>query len=210
MGTIYVVRGVMADGTPVSERIEAGTLGEAEELASGKGITVTAISRADAAKKPSPTATSRTPTPTPAIPDPSDAVQGAEVELWSDTPSHWPNFWIYLLGLLVLPLPWSIYAFFKTKTTKLTLTSQRLRIRTGILSTTLEEIELYRVRDTAMTQSFIQRVAGLGTVTMETTDTSMPHVAIEHVSKPMELRETIRKAVERVRRVQRVREIEMT
>ena len=110
----------------------------------------------------------------------------------------------------MIPLPWSIYAFLKTNTTRLTLTSQRLRIKSGVLSTALEEIELYRVRDTSMRQSFVQRVVGLGTVTLETTDTSMPRVAIEHVSQPMELRETIRKAVERVRRVQRVREIEVT
>jgi uncharacterized membrane protein YdbT with pleckstrin-like domain len=133
-----------------------------------------------------------------------------EQTLWEGQPSHWSNLWIYLAAILVIPIPWSFWCWLSLRATRITLTSQRLRIKTGVLNTHIEELELYRVRDSSLGQSFWQRLVGIGDVVLDTTDVSTPRITLHHLRRSEAVRETLRAQVERVRRVQKVREIEVT
>ena len=88
------------------------------------------------------------------------------------------------------------------------LTSQRLRIYRGVFARNLEEIDLVRIRDTKVKQHLGERMAGVGDVTIISTDKSNPEIILNNVKDPVEVRETIRKAylAEQERRGLRYRE----
>jgi uncharacterized membrane protein YdbT with pleckstrin-like domain len=126
------------------------------------------------------------------IDDSSSTPANAETLLWSGHTSQWVHFWFYLLcvilaaaiavGATVLALPtggltylaliipvilWMV-RWWVTKCTTYELTSQRLRIRSGVLNRRVDELELYRVKDYAMEQPLMLRLVGLGNLTMIT------------------------------------------
>ncbi len=82
------------------------------------------------------------------------------------------------------------------------LTSQRLRVIHGIVSNVIEEVELVRVRDTAVKQNVGERMFDIGDIVVFSSDTSTPQKVLYNVRNPIEVREMIRKAVyeERERR----------
>lgn len=88
------------------------------------------------------------------------------------------------------------------------LTTQRLRIYRGIFGRSIEEIDLVRVRDTKVKQHLGERMAGVGDVTVFSTDKNNPEMVLDNVKNPIEVRETIRKAYlsEQERRGLRFRE----
>lgn len=78
--------------------------------------------------------------------------------------------------------------------TRYELTTQRLRIFSGVFSRELEEIDLVRVRDTKVTQNLGERALNMGDVIILSTDPSKPEFVLESVKDPMEVREKIRAA----------------
>jgi hypothetical protein len=88
------------------------------------------------------------------------------------------------------------------------LTTQRLRILRGILGSTIDEVELVRIKDTRVKQHLGERVLDVGDVTIISNDPSQPEVVLHNVSNPIEVRELIRKATnaEKERRGLRYRE----
>ena len=89
------------------------------------------------------------------------------------------------------------------------LTTQRLRITTGILSTVTEDIELRRVRDSAVERPFFQRLVGLGNVRVTSADPSHPRVLLHAVRDPDGLQDRLRTLVEGLIRRHGVREIDV-
>jgi len=87
-------------------------------------------------------------------------------------------------------------------------TTERIRTTTGILSRRMEEIELYRVKDTSLEEPFLYRLFGRGTIVLETSDRSSPELRIEAIAGARELREQIRGCVEKIRERKGVREID--
>jgi uncharacterized membrane protein YdbT with pleckstrin-like domain len=88
------------------------------------------------------------------------------------------------------------------------LTSQRLRITSGVINQQIDEIELYRVKDTLMVRSWWMRLTGLSAISMQTSDRSLPHLVIPAIRNGGELREQLRKRVEAQRDTKRVREMD--
>lgn len=139
-------------------------------------------------------------------PDPRDL---PEEEIWQGSPSQWTNFWWYVACVLVVPIPIAIWKALSTAKTDFAITTQRLTLETGVFTRDLEEIELYRIKDTQLRRSFIQRLLGLGTVTVISSDESMPTLEIPSIKGPAMVRQKIRENVELVRRARGVRELDM-
>ena len=135
---------------------------------------------------------------------------GPEETVWEGGPSQWVNLGWWILAILVIPLPWAIYKAIKTASTDFTLTNQRLRIKTGILSRQTEEIELYRVRDTAINQSLFERIFGLGTIQISSSDPRTPEVPLPAIKDPHGVREHFRRFTEQMRRSRGVRDIDVS
>ena len=120
----------------------------------------------------------------------------AERVEWAGTPSQWQNAGWFLSCLLLIPIPWAIWRWLVVRNTVFTLTTERLRIRRGVFNRTTEDLELYRVRDTRLEQTFFERLFGLGEVILYTTDASTPEVHIAWLKDAELLRETVRRFAE--------------
>jgi len=88
------------------------------------------------------------------------------------------------------------------------ITTQRLRITTGVINQDIDEIELYRVKDILIERRWWMRLTGLGTVHLETSDRSLPKLEINAVRNCIKVREELRKLVEAMRDSKRVREMD--
>jgi len=118
--------------------------------------------------------------------------------------------WPYIIGALALiPFGVAVARYLQTKFWRYELTSERLRIRRGVLSRRTDEIELYRVKDYVLNEPFALRAFGLGDIVLTTTDDANRTVLLKAVRKPTALRDEIRKNVEVRRQVKGVRITEM-
>lgn len=154
---------------------------------------------------------------------------GPETTLWKGHSSQWLHFWYYLFCLiltggiiaasvltagiaavgLIVPLLMWVIRWWMTKTTSYELTSQRLKIDTGILNRRHDELELYRVKDYAMDRPLFLRIVGLGTITMLTSDATTPTVTLKAIPDVMDVREKLRAAVQAERDRKRVHELDV-
>jgi membrane protein YdbS with pleckstrin-like domain len=80
------------------------------------------------------------------------------------------------------------------------LTTQRLFIERGILSRTVDQTELIRVDDVRLYKSFVDRLVGLGSVAVVSTDATDRETIIEGIVGPEEVAEAIRTRMRTMRR----------
>jgi membrane protein YdbS with pleckstrin-like domain len=137
----------------------------------------------------------------------------AEEIVWRGTSSQWKNFGLYLLcGLfcwLIVPIFFALARYLQTKCKIFELTTQRLKITSGVFTKVTETLELYRVKDIEMRQPFLSRLVGIENVQMKTSDASSPFVVIDAVPSSVSLADKLRHQVEIVRQQKRVREIDI-
>ena len=88
------------------------------------------------------------------------------------------------------------------------LSTQRLFLIRGLVSRKIEELELFRVRDIQVTQSFWQRILGFGRMTVFSTDASAPRFEMLGVAKPLKVKDAIRVHFRTARLRERVRPTE--
>jgi uncharacterized membrane protein YdbT with pleckstrin-like domain len=135
-----------------------------------------------------------------------------ETTIWEGHPSHVKDLGLHLLCLLfapmILPLFLMLWRYLETRFHQYLITSERIRLTTGVLSRRMEEVELYRVKDTAIEQPFFLRIFKLANVVVETSDASTPRLVIPAIAGASELRENLRGCVEKMRRKRGVREVD--
>lgn len=74
------------------------------------------------------------------------------------------------------------------------LTTERLKIITGLVSRHVENFELIRIQDIDLKQGMSERILNIGDITIRGHDASDPVVVLRNVSKPEGVYETLRKA----------------
>ena len=89
--------------------------------------------------------------------------------------------------------------------TKYALSEDRLFISTGLLSIKDDEVLLYRVRDIDTSRSLWQRLFGVGTITVMSSDKSMPNLVLKNIKDPVTTKELIHHQVEEMKIRRRVR-----
>ena len=89
--------------------------------------------------------------------------------------------------------------------TRYSLSEDRLFISEGFLSIKDDEILLYRVRDIDTRRTLWQRIFGVGTITVLSSDKTMPALVLKNVKDPVFVKELIHKQVEEVKIRRRVR-----
>jgi hypothetical protein len=75
------------------------------------------------------------------------------------------------------------------------LTSERMRIITGLVGRGYEDIELIRVKDVDHSQGISERMLNIGDVTLTSADPTLPVAVLRNVKDPVQVHETIRRAV---------------
>lgn len=113
------------------------------------------------------------------------------------------------LLLLALPIAWMLWRWLQVRTRVYQLTSERLLISHGILNKVQETLELYRVRDLQSVQPFVQRLFGLQTLNLITSDSSTPELVLDAIPASAGLPDLFRKQVEENRVRKRVREVDI-
>lgn len=132
-----------------------------------------------------------------------------EETIWKGTPSAAVDFWLNLGCLLILPIPWALGRWVQRRNHLVEITTERLRTSTGVFSKKVEELELYRVRDTTFVQPFILRLFGVGNLQLTTDDATTPTVLLAGIPADQALRDKLRKAVETCRDRKRTRVSEL-
>ena len=80
--------------------------------------------------------------------------------------------------------------------TKYYLSEDRLFVQTGLISMKIEETLLYRVSDISVRVGLFQRIFGVGTIIIHSSDKSTPHIDLVNVKEPLVVKELIHKHVE--------------
>ena len=89
--------------------------------------------------------------------------------------------------------------------TRYALSEDRLFVSEGFLSIKDDEILLYRVRDIDTKRTLWQRLFGVGTVTVMSSDKTMPILELKNVKDPVFVKELLHKQVEEMKIKRRVR-----
>ena len=93
--------------------------------------------------------------------------------------------------------------------TKYFLSEDRLFLQTGVLNMKMEEVLLYRVSDIGVHVSLGQRIFGVGTVCVHSSDKTEPHLELLSIKSPREVKELIYRQVEKTKEARRMRTMEM-
>ena len=108
-----------------------------------------------------------------------------------------------------MPVFFALVYYLKTRCKVFELTTQRVKITSGVFTKVTETLELYRVKDIETRQPFFLRLAGVENVQMTTSDASSPFVLIEAVPSSVGFADKLRNQVEIIRQQKRVREIDI-
>ncbi len=104
--------------------------------------------------------------------------------LWQDRKRHFG-----------LPLSFTRYA----------MSEDRLFLSTGLFSIRDDVVLLYRVRDIDTRRSLFQRIFGVGTIIVMSTDKTSPNLVLKNVKDPVMVRELIHNQVEEMKMKRRIR-----
>ena len=89
--------------------------------------------------------------------------------------------------------------------TRYAMSDDRLFTSVGFLNIRDDEVLLYRVRDIDTSRSLWQRIFGVGTVTVLSSDKTMPALILKNIKDPVSVKELIHRQVEDVKLKRRVR-----
>ncbi len=157
-----------------------------------------------------------------------------ETSLWRGTPSQWTNFGVYLFNVLLaagiiatyfllppaqqtplifaglaVPALWVFSRWLRTRCNVYEITTERIKVSTGLFSRRTSELELYRVRDYSLIEPFWQRLVGCGDILLITADRTTPQLGLHGVPRAAALKDLIRTHTERMRRRLGVRDLEL-
>lgn len=93
--------------------------------------------------------------------------------------------------------------------TRYRLSDDRLFCEKGFLNIKQDEVLLYRVRDLQLNMSLGQRIFGVGTICVVSSDKSVPHLDLANVKDPRNVKELIHRSVEEAKDQRRMRTMEI-
>lgn len=99
----------------------------------------------------------------------------------------WATAIIIFVQLIALTV-----ALISLRSTKYRVTNQRVLVEQGVFTKTVDEIDLRYVDDSTFTQSFFDRILGIGSVTLMSSDTNTPKYVLRSIKDPRGVREMIR------------------
>ena len=89
--------------------------------------------------------------------------------------------------------------------TRYSLSDDRLFLSIGFFSIKDEEVLLYRIRDITTSRTLWQRLFGVGTVSVVSSDKTMPTIILKNIKNPIAVKELLHQQVEEMKIKRRVR-----
>ena len=110
------------------------------------------------------------------------------------------------IGFVIIGVRW-----LKNRSASYEITDQRLIIKRGILFKTIDEIELYRIKDVRLGYSLLNQMTDIGTIILTSSDrtTSGGEFTLRDIPMARDRREGLRKLVDRARQRRGVRELDV-
>lgn len=100
-------------------------------------------------------------------------------KIWSDRKRLWCG------------LPWTFTVY--------SLSNDRLFINSGVLTTREDEVRLYRILDISLRRTLLQRIFGLSTIELHTSDKTLGNFNLKNIKKGYDVKEMLSELVEKVR-----------
>lgn len=109
------------------------------------------------------------------------------------------NLVLVIIGLvlLVAPLVWS-------RTIRYRISNFRIDYERGLLSKTIDTTELWHVEDIRFHQSIIERILGVGTITIFASDQTTPSFPLRGLPKPREIFDALKARIIAIKRTRGV------
>ena len=110
------------------------------------------------------------------------------------------------VGFVLIGLRW-----LRNRSATYEITDQRLIVKRGILFKTIDEVELYRIKDVRLGYSLLNQMVDIGTIVLTSSDrtTAGGEFRLRDVPMARDRREGIRKLVDRARQRRGVRELDV-
>lgn len=119
---------------------------------------------------------------------------------------NWPLL-LTVAGLAIILVKWvqNLAATYE-------ITDQRLIMRRGIIMKSIDEIELYRIKDVRIDFSIINQLTDIGTICISSSDETTRHgdLILRNIGRARARREHLRQLVDAARQRRGVRELDMT
>lgn len=116
---------------------------------------------------------------------------------------------LLIAGAGLLPLVLALgYSWLVRLGTEYRLYQVSLEVESGLVSRTIDNLQLFRVRDLRLRQSMLGRLFGVGDVVVTSTDQSTPRLTIRGVEDPRTLYDTLRELVARSQATRRTMIVE--
>ncbi len=93
-------------------------------------------------------------------------------------------------------LPWSftVYSY----------DEERLFVKSGVFNIREDEVRFYRILDISLKRSFMQRIFGMGTIVIDSSDKTMKCFEIKNIKNSKETKEQLSELVEEERQRKRI------
>ena len=105
------------------------------------------------------------------------------------------KIWSDKKRILGMPISFTTYS----------LSQDRLFVDQGFIKLHSEEILLYRVRDLSFSQTLLQRIFGVGSVIIQSSDKTSPVLELRNIKKAFDVKELIHENVEKMKLERRMR-----
>lgn len=105
------------------------------------------------------------------------------------------KIWSDKKRILGMPISFTTYS----------LSQDRLFIDQGFIKLRCEEILLYRVRDLSVSQSLGQRIVGVGSIIIQSSDKTSPVLELRNIKNAYDVKELIHENVEKMKLERRMR-----
>jgi len=113
---------------------------------------------------------------------------------------EWKLPWWVSLALFVVGIGFFFVPVLMTKAIRYRVTNYRIDYERGLLSKNIDTLELWHVEDLSFHQSLIDRILGVGNVTVLSHDETMPKLVLASVPNPRHLYEQLKQRVIAVKR----------
>ncbi|HEV2748158.1 MAG TPA: PH domain-containing protein [Allosphingosinicella sp.] len=139
---------------------------------------------------------------------PLDTFRSSTAGWMRGTIAGWATMLLCLVGVGLLIV---LFKWIENLATTYQVTPDRLLIRRGIFVKSIDEVELYRVKDIRIDFTLVNQWANIGTITVTSSDetTRAAPLVIRHVEDAQRRREELRRLVDAARHKRQVREIDM-
>ncbi len=118
-----------------------------------------------------------------------------------------------VMFLTVFLIPLSIFItvwyYLVAKNLRYEITTERVKIYSGVLNKNANDVELYRVKDMRLFEPWYLRIFGFGHVIILTSDLSQPNIILRAIKNAPEVRELLRNLTEERRKTRGIASLDV-